>query len=449
LGLRGLEKVESFPDQRHWQEMIDAFNKGEFDRLAGFLAGTNTENLHFDQSYLINAAYQICLAYIRSNEDAEWHNKAHLDAAHSAGEFRKQLLTLLNMISKLDSSRGIQVMRIDHHHYSEPLVVKDIQPREKQKSHGIWQRVRTFMASLSPPQAEEKKILSTSITAIQAVETPSSVSSVTEAASLLSKGSRNTVQDPNSLFVYCLGRFRVFQGEKEINEWHSFKGRDVFKYLLVRRESPVAKEILMDVFWPDADPPSARRNLHQTIYSLRQTLRGEQPEFQYIWFENDCYFINPQMHVWLDFFEFEKYVQAGLRLELAGQIEEAIDQFGIAEGLYLGDFLEEDLYEEWPVVHRQKLLDQYMSLVEKLIVFYFQNRQYTAAVHFCQKILAKDRCYEAAHRQLMQCYLAQGLRHLAIRQYQTCIRALREEVDIEPSEETVTLYKHILSQSES
>jgi DNA-binding SARP family transcriptional activator len=155
------------------------------------------------------------------------------------------------------------------------------------------------------------------------------------------------------------------------------------------------------------------------------------------------------MHVWLDYFEFEKYVQAGLRLELAGQIEDSIEQFGIAEGLYLGDFLEEDLYEEWPVFHRQKLLNQYMSLVEKLIEFYFQNRQYTASVHFCQKILRKDRCYEAAHRYLMRCYLAQGLRHLAIRQYQTCIRALREEVDIEPSEDTVTLYKHILYQGES
>jgi DNA-binding SARP family transcriptional activator len=449
LGLRGLEKVERSSDQRRWQEMIDAFNEDEFERLAELLAGTDKIDLHVDQSYLIDAAYQLCLACIRSNEDVAWHHKAHLDAVKRVDEFRQQLSTILNMVSNLNSSHGILGRKTDPGHYPELEAVKDSQTTEKQKHHTIWDRVRAFIDLLSPSQVEDRDIQSTDIPGIQAQETPSSVSEIKEATGPLSNSIRESEQTPRSLFVYCLGRFRVFQGEKEITEWHSFKGRDVFKYLLVRRDTPVAKDILMDVFWPDADPQAARRNLHQTIYSLRQTLRGEQPEFQYIWFENDCYFINPQMRVWLDFFEFEKYIQAGLRLELAGQFEEAIEQIGIAEGLYLGDFLEEDFYEEWPVVHRQKLLNQYMNLVEKLIVFYFQNRQYPAAVHFCEKILAKDRCYEAAHRHLMTCYLAQGLRHLAIRQYQTCIRALREEVDIEPSEETVALYKHILCQRES
>jgi DNA-binding SARP family transcriptional activator len=250
-----------------------------------------------------------------------------------------------------------------------------------------------------------------------------------------------------SLGVYCLGQFQVYQDEQLVENWLSRKGLSVFKYLILEHPAPVGKEILMDTFWPDSDPESARRNLHQAIYCLRQTFRGEQQEFHHIWFKNDCYSLNPNMETWIDFREFQKGIEAGRRLEIAGQIEEAIEQYGTAEGLYHGEFLEEDLYEEWPVVQRQQLLNQYSSLVDKLSESYFQNRQYAAAVHFCQKILAKDRCYEAAHRMLMQCYLAQGLRHLAIRQYQTCIRALREEVDIEPSEETVTLYKHIVSQS--
>lgn len=252
-----------------------------------------------------------------------------------------------------------------------------------------------------------------------------------------------------SLAAYCLGQFQVYQDEELVENWTSRKGLSVFKYLILEHPAPVGKEILMDTFWPDCDPESARRNLHQAIYSLRQTFRGEQQEFHHIWFKNDCYSLNPNMETWIDFREFQKCIEAGRRLEIAGQIEEAIEQYGTAEGLYHGDFLDEDPYEEWPVVQRQQLLNQYLSLVDKLSEFYFQNRQYAAAVHFCQKILAKDRCFETAHRRLMQCYLAQGLRHLAIRQYQTCIRALREEVDIEPSEEMVTLYKHIVSQSES
>ena len=59
------------------------------------------------------------------------------------------------------------------------------------------------------------------------------------------------------------------------------------------------------------------------------------------------------------------------------------------------------------------------------------------------KLVMEDNCYEEAHRRLMECYLAQGQRHLAVRQYQTCAETLREELDLAPSEETVTLYRHI------
>ncbi len=96
----------------------------------------------------------------------------------------------------------------------------------------------------------------------------------------------------------------------------------------------------MDVFWPDADPIAARRNLHQAIYALRQTLRQAQPDLQQIQFENDGYLLNPELDVWLDFEEFEQHMQAGRRLEVAGQIAAAVTEYAIAEGLYQGDFFE-------------------------------------------------------------------------------------------------------------
>lgn len=261
----------------------------------------------------------------------------------------------------------------------------------------------------------------------------------------------SSTQQPGlpSLAVYCLGQFQVYQDEQLVENWSSRKGSSVFKYLILEHPAPVGKEILMDTFWPDSDPDSARRNLHQAIYSLRQTFRGEQQEFHHIWFKNDCYSLNPNMETWIDFREFQKCIEVGRRLDKDGHLAEATEQYGTAEGLYQGDFLEEDLYEDWPILQREQLLNSYLSLVDRLGELYLQDHQYPSVIHLCHKVLARDKCYEAAHRRLMQCYLAQGLRHLAIRQYQTCIRALREEVDIEPSEETVTLYKHIVSQSET
>jgi two-component SAPR family response regulator len=130
-------------------------------------------------------------------------------------------------------------------------------------------------------------------------------------------------------------------------------------------------------------------------------------------------------------------------LEAAGRLEEAMAEYGVAEGLYQGDFLEEDLYEDWPRVQREHMRNTYLDIVDRLSEYYEGRGEYTTAVALCQKVLAQDNCSEEAHHRLMLCYMAQGQRHLAVRQYQACVEALKQELNLTPSEETVTLYRHI------
>lgn len=201
----------------------------------------------------------------------------------------------------------------------------------------------------------------------------------------------------------------------------------------------------MDVFWPDADPEAARRNLHQAIYSLRQTLRRLEPDVQHIRFENNQYLLNPALSVWVDVEEFEERVRTGQRLESEGDAAAAMAEYGIADSLYQADFLEEDMYEEWTHIQREHLRNNYLAIARHLSQHHFQEREFSAAIALCQKILMQDNCNEEAHRLLMQSYLAQGQRHLAIRQYQTCLQILEEELDVPPSEETTELYEQIIS----
>jgi DNA-binding SARP family transcriptional activator len=243
--------------------------------------------------------------------------------------------------------------------------------------------------------------------------------------------------------VYCLGAFRVYQGDRLITDWNGLKGKSILKYLLAHRETPVARDILMELFWPGADPESARRSLHQAIYSLRQALRRGNPDFAHVYFENDCYLLNPGMSIWVDSVEFEKHFQAGRRLEATDRITKAIAEYGIAESLYQGEYLEEDLYEDWPAAERERLRRTYCDLGDRLSEHYVRNGEHNAAIALCHKILARDNCHEPAHRRLMRCYLAQGQRHLAVRQYQTCVELLQVELELGPSEETEALYQDI------
>ena len=253
------------------------------------------------------------------------------------------------------------------------------------------------------------------------------------------------VHHKHSLAIYCFGPFRVYQNNELVTEWKSLKGYSILKYLVTHRHKPVAKDILMDVFWPDADPVAARRNLHQAIYALRQILNQAPPNLQQIQFEDDCYLLNPKLDVWIDLEEFERHVQAGRHLEATGRRVEAMTEYVVAESLYQGDFLEEDLYEDWPRSQREYLRSTYLDLAERLTAYYVKKGQFHATVTLCHKILERDHCHEESHRRLMQCYLALGQRHLAIRQYQTCVQLLKEELDLTPAEETRALYQHILS----
>ena len=117
--------------------------------------------------------------------------------------------------------------------------------------------------------------------------------------------------------------------------------------------------------------------------------------------------------------------------------------YGIAESLYQGDYLQEDLYEDWPTAQRERLRRTYCDLADRLSEHYIRNGEYNAAISLCHRVLARDNCHEPAHRRLMRCYLAQGQRHLAVRQYLTCVQVLQEELGLEPSQETDALYRSI------
>ena len=250
---------------------------------------------------------------------------------------------------------------------------------------------------------------------------------------------------PPSLKVYCFGPFQVYLNDELITDWNSLKARSILKYLVTHKGAPVSKDTLMELFWPEANPDVARRNLHQAIYSLRYIFKQRYPDYQLILFENDSYFLKPNLYIWVDYVEFEHQVQAGQWLEQAGRSLEAAQEYSLAEALYRGDFLEENLYEDWTQVQREHLRNSYLDLTNRLSEYYLQCGEYTKVWQLCQKILTHDNCYEEAHRRLIRCYQAQGQRHLAVRQYQACVGALKAELEVPPSPETQMLHEQIIA----
>jgi DNA-binding SARP family transcriptional activator len=246
-----------------------------------------------------------------------------------------------------------------------------------------------------------------------------------------------------SLTIYCLGPFRVYVKEQLIDKWPGNKCKCIFKYMLVHRQSLIHHEILMDQFWRDVEPEAARRNLYQAIYSLRQALQNGDFDYPYVLCEDSCYRLNPDLNLWVDSEALHLHYQTGQRLEREGHLHKAIIEYELAENLYGGEFLAEDLYADWPVVHRENLKHAHLDILDRLSQFYFEQGQLAMCIAYCQKILIKDNCREDAHRRLMRSYMRQGQRHLALRQYHTCVEALEQELGVPPMPTTLELYRQI------
>ena len=242
--------------------------------------------------------------------------------------------------------------------------------------------------------------------------------------------------------VHMLGAFSMTIGDLTV-KLSASRGLSLLKYLLLHHnKQKVLREVLMDVFWPDAEPEIARNNLNVAIHSLRKALR-EIIFLPVIIFEDGAYGLESNLRVWLDVEEFENCVKAGQRLEERNQLTAAVTEYESAISLYQGDFLEENPYEEWTVLTRERLRMAYLDVLDRLSQIYFNQERYAACIAVCQLILTRDPCREDAHCLLMRCYGRQEQYPLALRQYQICVEALRAELDVEPAMKTRQLYERI------
>lgn len=216
----------------------------------------------------------------------------------------------------------------------------------------------------------------------------------------------------------------------------------VFKYLLLHYREDAPREVLMDLFWPDSSPEAARNNLNVAMHNLRQLLQ-KVTNLTFIQFEHGAYKLASNLKIWLDVEEFEHCVKEGQRLEAQNQLTAAVTEYEIAVNLYQGDFLADSPYESWAVLDRERLRIAYLDTLDHLSQIYFGQELYAACIRLCQLILNRDLCREDAHCRLMRCYSRLGQVPLALRQYQICVEALQEELDVEPAQETTQLFESI------
>ncbi|WP_327697232.1 BTAD domain-containing putative transcriptional regulator [Streptomyces sp. NBC_00459] len=244
------------------------------------------------------------------------------------------------------------------------------------------------------------------------------------------------------LAVHLLGTQVVTFEDTPADKFTSSRARSLFAYLLTHRDPWPRREALMELFWPGSPPVAARNSLNVAIHGLRRTLRTVTAD-QVIVYADGAYRLADDVRLWLDVEEFERRAERGRKLEAAGRLGGAMSEYECAAGLYRGDLLADDPYEDWPVLDRERLRLAHLDVLDRLGGLFFAFGRYAPCAALCRRVIELDPCREDAHRRLMRCYCRQGQPHLALLQYRACAQLLQEELEVRPGPATVDLRDRI------
>jgi len=237
-----------------------------------------------------------------------------------------------------------------------------------------------------------------------------------------------------------LGNFHLVYDGKPVPGLDSPRLQSFLAYLLLHRDSPIPRQQLSFLFWPDSSESQARTNLRNMLFRLREAFPKADDYLeigsQTIWWKSDSRFK-------LDLDQFSAAVEK-TDLTGSGKDQEAHRQaLEGAVSAYGGDLLP-SCYDDWIQSEREQHQADYHRLLEELVDFLELEGDFPLAIRHTQLLLRGDPLHEDSYRRLMELYSLNNQKPQAVRTYHQCVDILENELGLDPSHETITLYQSLM-----
>lgn len=251
------------------------------------------------------------------------------------------------------------------------------------------------------------------------------------------------VSDP---LLFLLGAPRLEHDHKPL-QLDTRKALALIAYLAITRTAH-SRDALATLLWEDYDQAHARAALRRTLSVLNAALNGE-----YLEVERESIGIAPRARLIVDVNEFGKRIaDCDRHGHVPSEVcPRCITPLSEAAALYRSDFMtgftlrDSPAFDEWQFFQTEELRRQLAGALERLVRFHAEHSEFDLGITHARRWLALDPLHEPAHRHLMQLYAASGQRAAALRQYQECARILKEELGVQPLEETTRIFQLINS----
>lgn len=242
------------------------------------------------------------------------------------------------------------------------------------------------------------------------------------------------------LQIMALGEPALIIDGSPVTRWRMSRSMELFFFLL-DQDRPVRKEQIMHALWPSIDERIGQ-SLRSTIFYLRKAIGDVCVPYRSGSYRLELSALYGE-NVWYDVEAFEYHYLEAKKAIAAQDAVEARKYLECVIALYRGDYVQ-SLYGDWCIFRRDELLRTYMEARKQLAMLAWSTKEFDESIEHWQKLLIVDNCLEDAHYGLMQCYVAQGKRGLALRQYQLCADILHKELSIAPGNEVQKMYNKLI-----
>jgi WD40 repeat protein/serine/threonine protein kinase/two-component SAPR family response regulator len=255
----------------------------------------------------------------------------------------------------------------------------------------------------------------------------------------------------SQLLLSLFGQVQTILNGQPLAGFRTQKVLALLIYLAAEPATAHRRERLMTLLWPGMPEASARANLRQILFHLRQAIPDLDTAVPLLIANRHSVQINPQAPVQCDLYQFDallRSVQGHEHVDLL-TCHICYEALVAAVSLYQGDFLagfylaDSNDFEEWAEVTRQHHRRKVLDALGTLTTLALHRSAYAEARTYAERQLAIDNLHEPAYRQLMEVLALGGQRGAALSLYESCRRLLAEELGMAPGGQTTTLYERI------
>jgi DNA-binding SARP family transcriptional activator len=232
-----------------------------------------------------------------------------------------------------------------------------------------------------------------------------------------------------AVFIQTLGAFKVIRDGTPIPDavWQSNKARDLLTILITGRQA-TSRERLGELLWPEVSPAKAGNRLSLLLWTLRNVLQPHASAGPLASDGNMVWLDRTQVNV--DVEEFLTDAVAALTAHRGGQ-PDAAERLMAAVAAYTGDFLEDDVHQNWAASLAAEVRATHIALLRALAARLRQTSDIHGATRYLLQLLGQDPFDEQAHLDLVNMQLDAGHLDEAHRQYHVYVQRMNE-INVQP-----------------